>query len=172
MVYVRGNLVLGPSRPGMRECSRDRGGNSSLWWLARNCRITVIEGDQVWVDELRGQGIRDIAVASSADEVRQALQTFRDSGRRFDVVVVDGIEPRNRYLREASALVGDDGILVFDNSNRSAYRPALEGLDGFYRFDFFGLGPQNTYAWATSVFSRQGIIPAGRPERFQRSIDY
>lgn len=121
---------------------------------------------------MRAQGVEDIAVAPSAEGVRELLQAYLDSGRSFDVVVVDGIEPRNYYLREAAALVEDNGILVFDNSDRIAYRPALDDLKGFHRLDFFGIGPQNGYAWATSIFSRNGIIPAGRPERFLRSIDY
>lgn len=145
------------------------GGNSSLWWTARNCPVTVIEADQTWADELRAQGIHDIAVVASADGVRESLQALLISGRRFGVVVVDGIAPRDRYLNEAAQLVDDNGLLVFDNSDRLAYRSALGGLNGFHRFDFFGMGPQNGYAWATSVFARNGIIPAGRPETFPRS---
>lgn len=148
------------------------GGSSSLWWAARKCRVTVIEEKQIWADELRAQGVKDIAIAPSAEGVRELLQAFLDSGSSFDVVVVDGIEPRNDYLHEAAALVEDNGILVFDNSDRTAYRPALDGLKGFHRFDFFGIGPQNGYAWATSIFSRNSITPAGRPEQFLRSIDY
>ena len=148
------------------------GGNSSLWWSARNCPVTVIEADQDWADKLRSQGVDDITVVPSADGVRESLKSLRNTGRYFDVVVVDGIAPRDLYLSEAADLVAEDGVLVFDNSDRVEYRSALAGLQGFHRFDFFGIGPQNGYAWATSVFSRGSIIPAGQPEKFLRSIDY
>ncbi len=114
----------------------------------------------------------DVTVLSDSDMVLDHLESLLSKGRRFDVVVVDGVEPRTTYLLAASRLVSEDGVLVVDNSDRGAYRATLERLEGFNRLDFFGMGPQNQYAWATSVFSRSGFFPRGRPEDFNAAIDY
>jgi hypothetical protein len=93
-------------------------------------------------------------------------------GARFDAVVVDGVEPRTAYLLPAAQLLSTTGVLVFDNADRAEYRDALSEWSGFNRLDFFGLGPQNRYAWGTSVFSRSAFIPKGRVEEFDTAIDY
>lgn len=88
------------------------------------------------------------------------------------MVLVDGIEPRSDYLEQASRPVRSDGLLVVDNSDRERYRAVLARLAGWHRFDFFGLGPQNAYARATSIFAREAVVPRGRRELFERSIEY
>lgn len=130
----------------------------------------MVESDENWATELRNRGVQNVTVVSDVDEVRSLLQNLYASGQRFGVVVVDGIEPRHSYLNDAGALVDESGVLVVDNSDRVAYQSALNGLEGFHRFDFFGMGPQNPYAWATSVFSRRGVFPEGRRESFSQRI--
>jgi hypothetical protein len=148
------------------------GGNSSLWWASRGNGVTVFEANADWAESLRSRGMSDVTVLSDADMVLDHVESLLSKGRRFDVVVVDGVEPRTTYLLTASRLVSEDGVLVVDNSDRVAYRAALEQVEGFSRLDFFGMGPHNRYAWATSVFSRSGFFPRGRPDGFHAAIDY
>ena len=148
------------------------GGHSTLWWEARGNLVTVLEADADWAQRLRTKARADITVLPDADEVLAHLAASARTGKSFDVVVVDGVDPRSTYLLAASHLVADGGILVVDNSDRVAYRESIESIQGFHRVDFFGMGPQNPYAWATSVFSRSAIIPRGRRETFSASIDY
>lgn len=71
----------------------------------------------------------------------------------FDIIVVDGMA---RVLTAwlASRQLADDGMIVFDNSDRAEYSDAYRYLEqaGFARIDFSGLGPLNTYEWCTSIF--------------------
>lgn len=71
----------------------------------------------------------------------------------FNIIVVDGMA---RVLTSwlASRQLADDGIIVFDNSDRDEYSDAYRYLEkvGFVRIDFSGLGPLNTYEWCTSIF--------------------
>ena len=71
----------------------------------------------------------------------------------FNIIVVDGMA---RVLTAwlASRQLADDGMIVFDNSDREEYSAAYRYLEqtGFVRIDFSGLGPLNTYEWCTSIF--------------------
>ena len=132
----------------------------------------VIEADEMWAERIRAGGVTDVTIAASAEVVRHVLAELGKAGARFGVVLVDGVEPRSEYLEDAARLVSEDGLLVVDNSDRERYGAALASLHDWHRFDFFGLGPQNAYAWATSIFSRQAVAPRGRRESFKRSIEY
>lgn len=73
----------------------------------------------------------------------------------FDIIVVDGMA---RVLTTwlAARQLSENGIIVFDNSDRDEYADAYRFLEqsGFTRLDFFGLGPINSYEWCTSLFVR------------------
>ena len=141
------------------------GGSSTRWWTERGNRVTCLESDTDWAERIRSASpaatVHDVG---SAEEAAAWLEDAARRGTTFDVVVVDGVEPRARYLQAAASLVGEAGILIVDNTDRAAYRPALRALTdaGWLRFDFFGLGPSNPYAWMTSVLSRVPVRPGGR----------
>lgn len=73
----------------------------------------------------------------------------------FDIIVVDGMA---RVLTTwlAARQLPENGIIVFDNSDRDEYTDAYQFLEqnGFTRIDFYGLGPINPYEWCTSLFVR------------------
>ena len=73
----------------------------------------------------------------------------------FDIVVVDGVA-RNLAAWMALHFVKADGIIIFDNSERSQYNPGFELLsaNGFRRVDFYGTGPLATHETCTSIFSK------------------
>ena len=72
---------------------------------------------------------------------------------KFDVIVVDGMA-RVMSAWVAMQCVKDNGIIVFDNSDRSLYDEGYKLLSkaGYKRIDFWGLGPINPYGWCTSIF--------------------
>jgi hypothetical protein len=75
--------------------------------------------------------------------------------QNFDIIVVDGMA-RSVCAYIAGLWVKDEGIIVFDNSDRWQYGPGYDALRelGFARFDFFGIGPINSYEWCTSIFAK------------------
>ena len=73
----------------------------------------------------------------------------------FDVVVVDGMA---RVLTAwlAARQLGENGIILFDNTDRWQYNAAYQLLQeaGFAKIDFWGIGPVLDAAWCTSLFVR------------------
>ncbi|MGD0540341.1 MAG: hypothetical protein ABSB33_02375 [Tepidisphaeraceae bacterium] len=131
-------------------------GNSTLWWAARTKRVIGIEHDRAWHKIIASETPANAAVLLAEDLDRYAdLQDAPDAGP-YDAIVIDG-ERRNQCARRAARIAKLDGIIVFDNSDRQAYREGLAFLmdSGWKRLDFFGLLPSYLYRGCTSIFYRQ-----------------
>jgi tRNA A58 N-methylase Trm61 len=78
-------------------------------------------------------------------------------GEKFDVISVDGRQ-RVSCVGRAVQYLREGGVLVFDNSYREKYRPALLALQelGFRRLDFVSLAPMCGVISETSIFYRDG----------------
>lgn len=132
-------------------------GNSTLWWAERVSYVTACEHDRAWYDLTGGKLPGNVDYMFCLLEPRGRYSEMcgvRDS--KYDCIIIDG---RNRILCAAHAIkqLKDDGVIVWDNSDRSKYK---EGYDllvdaGFKRLDFWGLGPINSYEWCTSIFYRK-----------------
>jgi hypothetical protein len=91
----------------------------------------------------------------NAEFAGYASRVFRAPKGHYDVIFVDGMA-RGLGLFLASEVIGDDGLVVLDNSDRWQYNAFQQYLadSGFGRVDFWGPGPINDIAWCTSFFSR------------------
>ena len=144
------------------------GGSSTIWWLERGNEVTTIETDKAWVEKLgeqvhekglqgkwRVQHVTDITVVDVVKELPQ---------QRFDVVINDGLGDRNAAVELINKFVKDEGLVVWDNSDRVEYLEALSEFQGmkWKKLEFFGLGPINAYCSQTTVFSQLSHEPIGR----------
>jgi hypothetical protein len=131
-------------------------GNSTLWWAARAQRVVSCEHDSQWHSEMRGRLPPHVEYEYCAlePEGAYAARISRHRGE-FDVVVIDGRD-RVNCATHAIAALKDDGVVVWDNSDRAEYQAGYDFLSaqGFRRIDFWGMGPINGYGWCTSVFYR------------------
>ena len=84
-----------------------------------------------------------------------AVEPANYGAGHFDVFVIDGMA-RSLCALVAAELVAENGIIVFDNSERWHYNPGFTelGKRGWKRLDFFGPGPAVNYEWCTSIFCR------------------
>lgn len=130
-------------------------GNSTLWWAARVAHVSSVESDREWVGRLRLDLPPNVDVRHVPEPEAYALSA-QHRGRRFDIVVIDGIN-RNRCANACLNVLSDSGVVIWDNAERERlYGEGLELLrsHGFRRIEFDGLGPMNGYAWRTSIFYR------------------
>ena len=132
-------------------------GNSTIWFSKKVGKVLSIEHDQNWYHQTKDR----ISEESNIDYMLRDL----DSGlygteilnyqKAFNVIVIDGRE-RITCTKNALGALKDDGVIIWDNSDRVEYAEAYSFLlsNGFKRIDFWGLGPINTYSWCTSIFYR------------------
>lgn len=132
-------------------------GHSTLWWAARAKSVSAIEDDQRWFDLVSSTVPENVDLRLAADSATYQ-RAAADSGRRFDVIVVDGTDRNECALASVSALT-ENGVVIWDNADwRHIYGPGISRLEkqGFRELPFYGPGPINGDGWTTSVFYRPG----------------
>lgn len=125
-------------------------GESTAFWSGHGARVTSVEHDEKWSQELRARALSNVEIHYRPDRATYP-RAAAEMGRRFDVVVVDGVW-REDCVEHAIAALRPDGILVLDNSDWYADAGAMIRARGFHEVSFSGFGPVNDYTWATSIF--------------------
>ena len=88
-------------------------------------------------------------------EEEKYAKAILESEGNFDLIVIDGRD-RVNCAKYAITKLKDDGVVIWDNSEREKYNESFELLAGmnFRRLVFFGMGPIAIQGWNTSVFYR------------------
>jgi hypothetical protein len=142
--------------PGMKVFEFGTGG-STLWWAQRVREVITIEHDPVWHERISPQLPENVTsvLQTSIDDGTYASQ-IRNHHKRFDIVVIDGRDRVKCAMNSIDALT-DNGIIVWDNTDRAQYRDGIEYLhqQGFKRIAFSGLNPLVSFRCETSIFYRR-----------------
>ena len=129
-------------------------GNSTLWWSQRVTTLVSCEHDPAWFQKCQEKmpDTVDYRLHEEAKDYTNTILEFKDT---FDVIVIDG-RHRVNCAENAVLALKNEGVVVWDNSDRTEYQAGYDYLKekDFKRFDFWGLGPLNSYQWCTSLFYR------------------
>jgi hypothetical protein len=138
-------------RPDMRVFEFG-GGYSTLWWGHYVEHVSSVEQDQAVATE-RGRQAPGNATLLLSDEGEYAEAAVRSPDGPFDIVVIGGQDRVACALNSLSAL-RDDGVLIWNNSERREYSPGIGQLvdQGFKRLAFVGMGPKYARLWETTIF--------------------
>ncbi|MBY0432372.1 MAG: class I SAM-dependent methyltransferase [Rhodospirillales bacterium] len=143
-------------------------GNSTLYW-ARRCRsVTGVEADRGWYDTLAGALPANAALhlAEDAEAYRQAVAV---SGRRWDVIVIDGDMGTRLTLAEAALpWLAEDGFIILDNADCHQGAAAVLRGAGLLQVDMNGFAPVNAFEQCTSFFFTGNCRPRPRDDRQPR----
>lgn len=143
-------------------------GFSTLWYGQRTRTVVSVEHDPAWFRRLANTLPNNVDLRlcdAHADEIGElepknvvsnyaaSIQLYPTDS--FDVIVIDGME-RLTCTMVALPRLKEEGLLIFDNSDRPVYRPAIEHLtkQGLGRIDFHGFSPGLGIPGCTSVFAR------------------
>jgi hypothetical protein len=159
-------------RRGRDMVAFEYGSGASTLWLARRCSaVYSVEHDSAWAERTRAlcrphHNVAILAVPPTplthSTRCRSgrvgwqdyAFDDYVESVRRypfrFDLIVVDG-RCRPQCLQEARGKLNDDGLIIFDNSNRQRYRPAIDNVS-MEREVFRGLVPSLPIPGETTIF--------------------
>ncbi len=132
-------------------------GYSTLWWASRVSQVVTVEHSRRWAKGI-GRRIPDnvdlqrIPLVIDGDYCRAARVHVDDP---FHVMVIDGRDRVNCLIQGLAAL-RDDGVIIWDNSDRTHVAEGFEILaeNGFKKIGFYGHGPVNPSSWETGVFYR------------------
>ncbi len=131
------------------------GGASTAFWMNRGNRVVLVESDEKWAKRIEANfpdnSLLETIVTSEID-----LNELEKLGLgHFDVISIDFSGNRGQVADWALRHLNTRGLIVWDNSERPEYASGLNRLksSGLGWVSFFGLGPINSYAWETTVFS-------------------
>ena len=102
------------------------------------------------IDEIDWKILKELQ--ENGDYAREVLNAIEN----YHIIIIDG-EDRNNCLIHALLKLTDDGIIVFDNTDREDYNSSYQLLlsSGFKRIDFTGMVPISNINSCTSIFYRQ-----------------
>jgi hypothetical protein len=131
-------------------------GNSTLWWA--NCvkQIISCEHDFSWYQKLQVIIPENVELHYIPLEYGGLYcKKISEYHKYFDIIIIDGRD-RVNCARNSPPALKEDGIIIWDNSDRAIYQEGYDFLhqEGYKRLDFMGMGPINLDAWCTSVFYR------------------
>lgn len=131
-------------------------GNSTRWWSQRVKSIKAIENNKDWFLK-----IKDICNAEIklCEDKESYLNSIKEHNQKLDIICIDGVY-RNECVSVALDYLKEDGVVVFDNSERIEYEQGMNLLKqkGFNKLEFYGIGPINNYEWETSIFYKEKNI--------------
>lgn len=133
-------------------------GNSTLWWAPRVKEVIAVEHNAAWAKQVEAN-IKHLANAQvilepnpDSPKYAEAIQAQKD---KFHIAVIDGSN-RVECAEAALSCLTEDGVIIWDNSDRIEYEAGIESLKnaGFRQLEFTGLAPVNSNRMETSIFYR------------------
>ena len=134
-------------------------GNSTRWWAARTASVDACEHDPAWMQKVAPALPSNVSVHFHPKADEAYINACADTGRRFDILVIDG-QRRVECAIASRHNLNANGVVIWDNSDwdhrfADGFVALTEfGLTG--RIDFWGMAPINPYVSATAVFYRPG----------------
>jgi len=136
-------------------------GMSTRWWAERVQSVTSVEHVQEWYESLQPELPENARILLRNLTESEYAASIAESGNPYDIVIIDG---RMRVVCTHYALqsLSHRGVIIFDNSERPQYRPALDMLTqaGFRSLRFTGFIPQDFMGSETTVFYRDATLTA------------
>lgn len=131
-------------------------GYSTLFFGRRLKQVRAIEHVAAWQQIVQAQAPCNTTVQHQPlDYDGDYCRAIRQSGQRYDIVVVDGRD-RNRCAMQAYEALSEGGVILFDDTQREKYQEGIQFLlqHGFKQLEFHGLKPVDHASGQTSVFYR------------------
>jgi hypothetical protein len=133
-------------------------GSSTAYFAKLVRRVTSVEHDQSWVERVRPMLPANAELVFTPVDVDGGYcRAVHATGRRHDVIVVDGRD-RVNCLRQSASAVSERGVILLDDSHRESYGDGVAFLHerGFRSLRVEGLKPTGTDVDCTTVFYRDG----------------
>jgi len=128
-------------------------GASSRWWASRVRQITSVEHDPVWYSEGVRKAPQNLRLLlREGDAYPRAIA---EENSKYHIVIVDG-RRRAECAVHGAEYLRDDGVLIWDNSERERYQSTQAALRdrGFKHLRMRGIAPSSFELQETSILYR------------------
>lgn len=134
------------------------GGNSTLFWSSHVKDVVSVEHDREWYEKMLSVVPDNVSMRYCRLEYDgEYCRAVLEEKKEFDIILIDGRD-RGRCARNAVLRLKENGIIIWDDSEREAYRAGREFLRerGFKQLEIssIGYGSPGTEQF-TSIFYRR-----------------
>ena len=129
-------------------------GNSTLFYSKYVNSVTSVEHDLDWVNKIREKLPQNAElIHKGLDYNGEYSKSAINSGRKFDIIIVDGRDRVNCVINSLDALK-QGGVMILDDAFRPNYSPAIDFMEksGFKIIDFWGPAPMSFRKKNTTIF--------------------
>ena len=132
-------------------------GFSTLFFSKISKQITSVEYDEQWakVTQELLKNTENTNILHIPYESISYSTSARDTGFKFDIIIVDG---RNRVacVKESVEALSNEGVIILDDSERDRYSAAFDIMEksGFKNISFYGPKPGAFIPSQSTIFYR------------------
>lgn len=132
-------------------------GYSTSFYAGLVRTVTSIEYDESWLAVVKKSKPENVELIYKKNDIDgEYCRAIKSTGRKYDVVVVDGRD-RVNCIKQSIEALSDRGVILFDDSQRERY---LEGINyaiekGFRSIRIDGLKPTRNEIDGTTIFYRR-----------------
>lgn len=132
-------------------------GNSTLWFSKRVKTVKAVEHDKNWYEKVKANLPANAEIVYREREDNYYAKEVSASENKYEIIIIDGVA-RNNCVYESVNSLSQNGVIIFDNSEREDYKSSIEFLfsQGFKKIDFWGMCPVTPINTCTSVFYKDG----------------
>jgi len=128
-------------------------GFSTIWFCNRVKKVISIENDPKWSTKISKNLPKNGKIVTYENQVDYINSI--DNFDKFDIIVIDGIEREQCYLKALNHL-HKNGVIIGDNTDRDDFKKSRFMLEakGFKEIAFSGLTPSHFVKSQTSILYR------------------
>ncbi len=129
-------------------------GSGTLWWSSKVKEVVSVEHDKDWYQKILAVKPSNVSIyqidLETDGEYAKKITEFEN---RFDIIIIDGRD-RVNCARNSLEALKSDGVIIWDNSDRSEYQDGYEFLlrNGFKKIEFVGMCPVVNIKTETAIF--------------------
>ena len=133
-------------------------GYSTVFYARRVRTVVSVEHDEAWLRNIRSRIPMNARIVHCPKDIDGAYcRTVLSTGEKFDAIVIDGRD-RVHCMQQSISALTPRGIVILDDSQRPAYRQALDFArhQGFRHLHFEGLKPTGSEIDRTTILYKDG----------------
>ena len=130
-------------------------GGSTIWLGARVGEVVSIENHVQWANQIKAKSSGNVIIRL-VERITDFDSYIKSVHGVFQVVVVDCLGDRIECAKQSLALLADDGVVIWDNTDGPDWN-TINGMmqsHGFREISFTGMTPQEVALGRTTVFYR------------------